>query len=384
MPTPRRGVVVIAAGLVLALVLAEVSLQIIHAFDDELNGTQIGRVNTLLESGLSWERNFLDTYQPGEMVYGRIHIPHPLRGWSMVPGAHVRRGGANYTVNREGFRALHDFDNAPDRFEVIIVGDSFTFGDGIDDKETWPYLLEQRDPRLNVLNMAGTGYGVDQMDLTLQESIGRYRPRLVIAAFISDDLGRSLLTFRDFKKPRFVLRNNELVLTNTPIGNQEDVFREALAKADKMSPVQLVNLARALKWRATEAKSPCDPKGECTQLNVRLFEEMAKASSGLDAEFMMAYLPYGRELVDAGFTRDGEGFFESYRRGHHNVFFDPRPAFLASKIAKSSAHYARPETDLLAALVYAQILELPTWKAFVAQPRDAQGLPVIGQPGGTR
>jgi hypothetical protein len=367
MTTARRRVIQLAFGLVLILVLAEATLQIIHAFDDKLAGTQLGRINTFLESGLSWERNFLDTYKPGALVYGGIHVPHQTLGWSMVPGVRMKRGGATYTVNREGFRSLHDFANLPDRYQVLIVGDSFTFGDSLDDKDTWPYLLEQRDPRLNVLNMAGTGYGIDQMYLTLQESIGQYRPQLVIAAFISDDLGRSLLTFRDFKKPRFVLRNNELVLTNTPIGTPEEVYREAQAKADHLSPIQLVNLARAFRWRMTEAKSPCDPNGECTQLNTRLFEEMSRASAARGAQFMMAYLPYGRELTDARFTRDGEGFLETYRRGHHDLFFDPRAAFLAATIPKSRAHYARPETDFLAGQVYAEIQSLPSWKAFVSQ-----------------
>ena len=366
MTIAQRRAALLAAGLVLGLVLAEAALQLIHGFKSRLAGTQIGRVNTLLESGLSWERAFVDTYKPGQMVYAGIHAPHPTRGWSMVPATQVHRYGTTVTSNREGFRSLHDFANTPDRYQVIIVGDSFTFGDGIDDTETWPYMLERRDPRLNVLNMGGTGYGTDQMYITLRESIGLYRPQLVIAAFISDDLGRALLTFRDFKKPRFVLRNNELVLTNTPIGTEDEVYREARLRADHLSPIQLVNLARALRWRATEAKSPCDPNGECTTLNTRLFEEMSQVSIARGAEFMMAYVPYGPELVDAGVARDGEAFFSNYRRTHHGDFFDPRPAFLAASIAKSPGHYAAPENQLLADLVYAEILRLPSWSTFLA------------------
>jgi hypothetical protein len=189
----------------------------------------------------------------------------------------------------------------------------------------------------------------------------------VIAAFISDDLERALLTFRDFKKPRFVLRNNALVLTNTPIGTEDEVYREAVSHADHLSPIQLVNLARALRWRATTAKSPCDPNGECTTLNARLFEEMSNVSTAHGAEFMMAYVPYGPELVDARVVRDGERFFTAYSRTHHGDFFDPRPAFLAASIPKSIGHYAAPENQLLANLVYAEIARLPSWRAFLAQ-----------------
>jgi hypothetical protein len=351
----------------LALALAEASLQTMYAFRRQLGGTQLGRINRLLESGLSWQRTFLKTYQPGQIVYAGIHQPHQTRGWSMIPSARVVYDEHAYTSNRDGFRSLRDFADVQNRYEVIVVGDSFTFGDGLSDNQTWPYLLEQREPRLNVLNMAGTGYGVDQMYITLRENIGRYRPRLVIGAFISDDLERSLLPFRDYKKPRFVLKGNELVLTNTPIGSQDEVYREALATADDMSPIQLVNLARGLKWRFTQSTTPCDPHGECTTLNTRLFEEMARTSAAHDAEFMMLYLPYGREIADPQGARDGEVFFDSYRRSHRSIdFFNPRQAFLAASIPKSPAHYAVPETALLAQLVLGEIQKLASWQTFAA------------------
>ena len=37
-------------------------------------------------------------------------------------------GGVEYTLNKQGCRAVRDFQDDPDTFKVLIVGDSFTFG----------------------------------------------------------------------------------------------------------------------------------------------------------------------------------------------------------------------------------------------------------------
>ena len=68
--------------------------------------------------------------------------------------------------------------------------------------------------------------------------------------------------------------------------------------------------------------------------------------------------------------RDGEMFFTASSRTHHGDFFDPRPAFIVATIPKSIGHYAAPENQLLADLVYAEILKLPSWRAFVSSARE--------------
>jgi hypothetical protein len=324
----------------------------------------------LLDSDWSWERRFVRKHRTGtEGVYQGLHTSHPTRGWALIPRLHERRGDVTYTTNSDGFRSLHEFTNIRDRYQVIVLGDSFTFGDELDDSETWPQLLEQQDARLNVLNLAGTGYGTDQMYLTLQESISKYQPGLVIVAFISEDLDRSLLLFRDFKKPRFVIKDDELVLTNTPIGSTEEVYEEVRReKAVDPSPIQIVNAARALTSGFITWEASCDPDGECTRLSRRLFEGMHQISGRHGADFLMVYLPIGEELIDPGVRLDGETFFGSYREHHpDHYFFNPRPELLATSFTRSPGHYSKVETSRLAALFYREIRKLPSWKEFVSR-----------------
>jgi len=249
---------------------------------------------------------------------------------------------------------------------VLIVGDSFTFGDGIDDAVTWPSLLEAGNSRLNVLNLAVTGYGPDQMYLTLREVIGKYRPQLVIAAYISDDLARSLLAFRDFKKPRFVLRDNALALTNTPIGSPSEVLQEIAPRAER-SRLQFVNAARHAVWHFRGSESSCGATN-CFPLNERIVSAMRDVSAEHGAEFLLVYLPVGQEMTDAAFQRVGETFFNWYSARHAGeAFFEARAEFLALDFDKAGGHYTELENQRLAAMIDRKIRGLRSWTPFLGE-----------------
>src|SRR5262245_6829426 len=47
---------------------------------------------------------------------------------------------AKVTISSEGFR-LNDNAMMPSRSDVLVVGDSFTFGDQVSNHETWPACL---------------------------------------------------------------------------------------------------------------------------------------------------------------------------------------------------------------------------------------------------
>ena len=68
------------------------------------------------------------------------------------------------------------------------------------------------------------------MYLVLTETIEIYKPDLVILAFVKDDFARSMLSFREARKPYFEIKQDKLVLTNTPIKEPDEVYSELLRK----------------------------------------------------------------------------------------------------------------------------------------------------------
>jgi hypothetical protein len=213
-----------------------------------------------------------------------------------------------YTTNERAYRSLRPYTPDPPKYTVLAIGDSFTFGIDTNDAETWPHLLEARDPRLNVINLGVGGHGIDQMDVTLQETIGVYRPDLVIVAFISDDLRRTFLSFRDYKKPRFVLHGDGVLLANVPVGLPDDVAREIKIRRHWLDHSYTFGLLRgftrlAMGYTVPPATGPLPPGAK--ELDTRLFDQMREVSRQHGAEFLLVYLSYGEGLFDENLGRGG-------------------------------------------------------------------------------
>lgn len=370
--------IAIAVMLAVSIAVFEVLLQIAHFKSEEVKGTFLEKLTKYTEPPKSWERRFLKRYKMAEkghvplLTREGMHKPHPTRGWVLKPNLRARIGPNRYVTNPQGYRSLYNYVYDPGRYGVMIVGDSFTFGDGIDDMITWPYMLGQKDVALNVFNLGGSGYGVGQMYVTLTEEIERYRPNLVIAAFIDDNLHRSMLDFRDYKKPRFIIENGKLILTNTPIGSTEEVIEEiANKRIDNYSAFQTLNVINTLLGRMHATAYIEDPwqhvidcPEECTRTNEMIIKKMAETARKNNADFLLLYLPRDDEILDNTFTSYGEIFFNNYKDRYSPNSLDIRTEMLLGMWEKTFGHYQKPENMLVSEMVYRKIMELPSRKAF--------------------
>jgi hypothetical protein len=132
----------------------------------------------------------------------------PLLGWKNRPS--FRNTGPLFdadrgTTNSNGARGSTDYPyRRTDKKRIVVVGDSFAFGQEVNDEETYAAVLGSSLRDTEVINLGVIGYGIDQMLLTVKGEALKYSPDLIIVAFISDDIERSLVSFRDFAKPLFV------------------------------------------------------------------------------------------------------------------------------------------------------------------------------------
>ena len=131
-----------------------------------------------------------DSLRPVESRVGRMKYD-PRLGWTPRPGRFVR--DRTSTVNPLGLRDSGRRLSTKTR-PVLAVGDSFTFGDEVEDDETWPaYLEEVLNQR--VLNAGVGAYGIDQAVLRAEALLDQHDPDVVILAFISDDINRTEFSF---------------------------------------------------------------------------------------------------------------------------------------------------------------------------------------------
>jgi lysophospholipase L1-like esterase len=134
------------------------------------------------------------------------------RGWANSPSRVAEYGESEFRIevthNSLGFRGPEVAPNPPPNMRrVLVLGDSFAYGIGVADDETFSARLAALDPRLEVLNSGVNGYGTGQELLLLREYAATLHPDLVLVAFFWNDVGNSF--HRSF--PRFQLVDGSLV-----------------------------------------------------------------------------------------------------------------------------------------------------------------------------
>lgn len=98
-----------------------------------------------------------------------------------------------YTFEYPGIRKTSSLDT---EHKVLVLGDSFTFGWGLNDEETFVQLLENRAHnggyrRLRFVNAATGGWGLDSYLRYIEEYGDVVRPCLTLLFLNTDDVGRA-------------------------------------------------------------------------------------------------------------------------------------------------------------------------------------------------
>lgn len=113
-----------------------------------------------------------------------IDVVLRLLGTGVPPRNYCADGAA-----RDGFRyepRLRPADQTPDPQQrtVLCLGDSWTFGLGLPETNTWPrrleYLLQQRDDAFRVINLARPENTSAEVVGQLHQAIVKYRPEKVV------------------------------------------------------------------------------------------------------------------------------------------------------------------------------------------------------------
>ncbi|MCA8943048.1 MAG: SGNH/GDSL hydrolase family protein, partial [Planctomycetes bacterium] len=116
----------------------------------------------------------------------------PDCGWTMAPSTEVRHDlhwGTSVTIrtNGAGFRDV-EFDADDDRPLVAVIGDSFAFGYGVENDESFPARLREALPTCHVVNCGQTGYNLAQTRALLERDVARLCPDTVVLSFCMNDI----------------------------------------------------------------------------------------------------------------------------------------------------------------------------------------------------
>jgi hypothetical protein len=273
----------------------------------------------------------------------------PSKGWIPKPNVRDLKVFDNkiLNTNSKSLRGKRDFsyNHNGERLRILVLGDSFTFGDEVSDDETYSSYLQEMLPDAEVINMGVHGYGHDQMLILLKEEGIKYAPDIVIVGFLPLDMSRNLLAFRDYAKPRFLLQGGALRLTGTPVPRPEEILKWDWARPRIIDLFSLLRhqIKRGLGIQEREMKT----------ITTAILTDMIRTIEKIPAIPILAYLPRAREIAQTVPVTQGETYlFSLCELNPQAQCFSARPYF-AEKIArgesfKSSGHW-EPEGHLTVA-----------------------------------
>lgn len=268
----------------LALLLASVLLTLL-AFEIAIR-LELVQTRDYVISDAWWKEHWLRDREGGNP---REFVElDPLLGWIPAAGVDgISYEGVRIHTNQAHMRGRRDYPRErTDATRIVAVGDSYTFGQCVEDDETWPAVLERVLPDSEVLNLGVMGYGQDQALLRMRRDGLPYAPDVVVFGFHPSNVRRNVLSFRDYAKPRFRLTDQGLELENVPVPPPSTY--------EQLWPPRLWNFVTIL--RDSYATRRPEFRTQMFDLSTAIVRRMAEEAEAAGARLAVVFLPHPAHL----------------------------------------------------------------------------------------
>jgi lysophospholipase L1-like esterase len=234
----------------------------------------------------------------------RFWIYDPLLGWAHQPGQEgifeTPQFRTDVRINKHGLRDReHSYERKNDLERILVLGDSFAWGYGVEESERFSQRLEEALDA-EVINAGVSGYSTDQELLWYKNEGIKYETDLVILVLAGNDVGDNdrLLVNTIYYKPKFVIEEDQLVPTGYPVPktNSGGRFiyslsqRSALAYFLIQRYFDLISLYSKVRGNSNEANSQrtgVNPDSEPFMLTIALLDEIRKIAESRNSKFMI-------------------------------------------------------------------------------------------------
>lgn len=141
---------------------------------------------------------FLRLFHPQAMMWPRLQFS-PEYSVKMPPDTVMVNGMPGewkfiYTVNADGYRGKAvPITNVYDKDNIVILGDSYSFGLGVNDGEEFPAIMSDKlQSSHNIVNLGSAGWGLGQQIRRYFEFGQLFKPKTVILQYSANDVPDNL------------------------------------------------------------------------------------------------------------------------------------------------------------------------------------------------
>ncbi|MEQ1855827.1 MAG: hypothetical protein ABL963_05100 [Longimicrobiales bacterium] len=202
--------------------------------------------------------------------------------------------GRGVRTDRHGFRADQEVTpRSPEGHpRILCSGDSFTWGYGVGNQDTWCRGLGEAFG-IETVNLGQSGYGVDQSFLLFMREGTRIEHTLHVFAFIEDDFVRAQSpVFLGFPKPILALTGDSLSILNQPVPADSWFRWVGRGLAFPSSQLRSIRLLTSLSTRALpESGRPHPSPDETLRVAAAMFDRLAVAARTNSTSLLLVFLP---------------------------------------------------------------------------------------------
>lgn len=277
-------------------------------------------------------------------------IPHPERGYAFKPSFTNEWRSAEYAVlvrlNELGLRDAPLAEARAGGLRILTLGDSYTFGIGVESEESWPGVLERRlrselpaALRPVVFNAGLPAYGAHQIRQLGEELIPKLEPQVVIFGMYTNSawrvenpyviFGQTLIT-TDRVDAMAIGRSNELLITAFPPGPLRALdlwFKQHLFVAAHL--LSLANEGRH--W--PDRPAPDDSPEGVARAWAPVLDEIDRLDRRVrEAGARLIVLPINAQEIDGSFSDQqprANAILRDHCRTRSILFVDPLPELIA-------------------------------------------------------
>lgn len=257
-------------------------------------------------------------------------VTDSVLGLRYVPGAVWRfthpEYSVEYAINSEGLRdrKTHPTPKPAETWRVLLLGDSFTFGQAVDYDRTWPVLaereLERRGLRIDLVKAGIQGADTRSELILMRKMVQRYDPDVIVVGFLINDLYTNLpYTPGDKDAAENPGALEASLATTFQQANEERAFhllrlaRRVVTSFD----AGYIGLYLAVPQRGNFLQHPLPAEAE-KQLKITetLFRQMVRYCDSLGKSLIMLSIPQQFQVLYAKSPRKGGEVDVSYYDRH--------------------------------------------------------------------
>ncbi len=281
----------------------------------------------------------LETDFVKSLKYTRAEQYDQELGWVAIPQFYEQSMYAPLVylkTNSQGFRNSQDFSAQvpPHMHRLVCLGDSFTFGYGVDNDHTWCQLLAAMDHSLQTVNMGQVGYGVDQDYLWYLRNERLFQHNINIFAVVTDDFRRmQSKQFIGHEKPVLRIRGGKLVVDNVPVPQHSLRFRAAMWFARNRESIEQLRTIQLFNRLIAKFSSQKKPEGAANNVDpvqqtivAKILESMQSAEAHNGSTLILVYLPSEEDRRPNPSTLAWRQFLQEETARRKVLFFDLVPA----------------------------------------------------------